>query len=389
MKIHEYQAKELFQKYNIPTQGGIVIEDATKADEAVDKLGGNLWVVKAQVHAGGRGKGGGVKLAKNKEEVIKYVKQILGMTLITAQTGEEGILVRKVYIAKAEDIKKEYYFGIVLDRNLEMPVMIASTEGGVEIEKIAKESPEKIHKVAIDPQIGICDFQIRELAKTLNFNKIVSRRFSLFARNLYQFYMNSDAEMVEINPMILTDDDQLIALDAKVSFDDNALGRHKDIAEMQDFFEEEESEIEAHKYGLNYIKLDGNVGCMVNGAGLAMSTMDIIKDEGGEPANFLDVGGNANAETVAKGFELILKDSNVKAIFVNIFGGIVRCDRIANGIIKATEITEVKVPVIVRLEGTNSKEALEILRKVNIANLISANDLKDGAKKSVQTAIGV
>jgi len=386
MKIHEYQAKDLFLKYNIPTQSGIVINYPDNAAEVVDRLGGNHWMVKAQVLAGGRGKSGGVKLARSKEEVIKHAKQIIGMRLRTPQTDKDGILVRKVLITRAEEIKKEYYLSLILDRTLEKPAIVISREGGIDIEKIANEAPEKIHKVVIDPQIGLCRFQIREIIKSFQFEEKITWQISTFLRNLYRFYVETDAEMIEINPLVLTEGDLLIALDAKVSFDDNALGRQKEIAEMKDFYEEEKSEIEAKKYGLSYVKLNGNVGIMVNGAGLAMSTMDLIKYEGGEPANFLDVGGGASAETVAKGFGIILKDPNVKAIFVNIFGGIVRCDRIANGIIKATEVAHIKVPVVVRLEGTNSEKAREILKNSDIENLISVNGLEDGALKAVKIA---
>ena len=388
MKIHEYQAKELFVKYNIPVPKAIMAESVEDAVTAAKKLGGNLWVVKAQIHAGGRGKGGGVKLAKSIDEVEKYASEILGMNLITHQTGPEGKIVRKLLIDTAVDIKKEYYLGIVLDRTSEMPVIIASTEGGMEIEKVAEQSPEKIIKVAIDPLIGLTDFYLRELAYGLHLTKNQMKVFADFAKKLFNLYLDTDASLVEINPLVLSSDGKFLALDAKIGFDDNALYRHPDILAMRDLTEEEPSETEAAKYDLNYVKLDGNVGCMVNGAGLAMSTMDIIKHEGGEPANFLDVGGAAKASTVAKGFEIILKDPNVKSIFVNIFSGIVRCERIANGIIEATKITKVSVPVIVRLDGTNAEEAAEILRKVNIENIVPAVSLLDGAQKAVKAAKG-
>ncbi len=389
MNIHEYQAKQIFAKYKIPIQDGITIEDAKDARSAAEKIGGNFWVIKAQIHAGGRGKGGGVKFAKNLEEVEKFASDILGMTLITHQTGPAGRIVKKIFIAGGVDIKKEYYLGIVLDRTAEMPVMMASTEGGMEIEKVAAETPEKIIKVGIDPLIGFQAFHARKLAFGLNLSKEQMKHFGKFAKTLYQVYSNTDASLIEINPLVLTSDDMFIALDAKMGFDDNALYRHPEILKMRDLDEEESTELEAGKYGLSYVKLDGNVGCMVNGAGLAMSTMDIIKLSGGEPANFLDVGGAASAETVAKGFEIILKDKNVKAIFVNIFGGIVRCDRIANGILEATEKTNVKVPLVVRLDGTNSSEAAEILKSANIENIITATDLADGAQKVVNAARGV
>ncbi|WP_456471128.1 ADP-forming succinate--CoA ligase subunit beta [Caminibacter sp.] len=388
MNIHEYQAKEIFRKYGVPTPRGGVAFSGPEARRVAEELGGNLWVVKAQIHAGGRGKAGGVKLAKTLDEVEKIAEEMLGMTLVTHQTGPEGKVVKKVYIEEGADIKEEYYLGMVLDRALEMPVMMASTEGGMEIEEVAAKTPEKIVKVAIDPTIGFQPFHARKLAFGLGLGKDEQKEFIKFANALYKVYMDNDAEMIEINPLIKTGEGKFLALDAKMGFDDNALYRHPDIADMRDLDEEEPTEIEAKKYGLSYIKLDGNVGCMVNGAGLAMATMDIIKHEGGEPANFLDVGGGANPDTVAKGFEIILSDPNVKSIFVNIFGGIVRCDRIANGILQATEKVEVNVPVIVRLDGTNAEEAAEILRNANIKNIIPATDLKDGAQKAVKAAKG-
>ncbi len=388
MNIHEYQAKQVLARYRVPTPNGKMIEKAEDARAAAREIGGNIWVVKAQIHAGGRGKGGGVKLAQSLNEVEKYASEILGMTLVTHQTGPAGKLVKKVYIEAGVDIKKEYYLGMVLDRTSEMPVMMASTEGGMEIEKVAAETPEKIIKVGIDPLIGFQPFHARKLAFGLKLSKEQIKHFGKFCKALYEVYSNNDASLIEINPLVLKGDDTFIALDAKMGFDDNAMYRHPDIKEMRDFDEEEPTELEAGKYGLNYIKLEGNVGCMVNGAGLAMSTMDIIKLSGGEPANFLDVGGAASAETVAKGFEIILRDPNVKAIFVNIFGGIVRCDRIANGILEATEKIKVKVPLVVRLNGTNSAEAAEILKTANIENIITATDLADGARKAVNAAKG-
>jgi succinyl-CoA synthetase beta subunit len=388
VNIHEYQAKEIFRKYNVPVPRGKVAFTVDEAVEAAKELGGNLWVVKAQIHAGGRGLGGGVKLAKSLDEVRHWADEILGMTLVTHQTGPEGKVVHKVYIEEGADIAKEYYLGMLLDRAAEMPVMMASTEGGMEIEKVAAETPEKIVKVTIDPTIGFQGFHGRKLAFGLGLPKEEVGTFVKFASALYNAYMDNDAEMVEINPLIKTGDGKFLALDAKMGFDDNALYRHPDISEMRDLEEEEPTELEAKEHGLSYIKLDGNVGCMVNGAGLAMATMDIIKHEGGEPANFLDVGGGANPETVAKGFEIILKDPNVKAIFVNIFGGIVRCDRVANGILEATKITDVNVPVVVRLDGTNAEEAAEILKNAKIDNIIAAENLADGARKAVAAAKG-
>jgi succinyl-CoA synthetase beta subunit len=386
MNIHEYQAKEIFKKYGVPTPRGHIAYTPDEAVKAAQELGGSIWVVKAQIHAGGRGLGGGVKLARSTEEVKDWASKILGMTLVTHQTGPEGKLVQKVYIEEGADIKAEYYLGMVLDRALEMPVMMASTEGGMEIEEVAHNSPEKIVKVAIDPTIGFQGFHGRELAFGLGLPKEEINAFIKFANALYKVYMDNDAEMIEINPLIKTGDGRFLALDAKMGFDNNALYRQNAISEMRDLSEEEPTEIEAGQYGLSYIKLDGNVGCMVNGAGLAMGTMDTINYVGGKPANFLDVGGGANPETVAKGFEIILKDKNVKSIFVNIFGGIVRCDRVANGILEATKLVDVNVPVIVRLDGTNAKEAADILNNAGIANIVAATDLADGAKKAVEAA---
>ena len=388
MNIHEYQAKEIFREYGVPTPRGKVAFTVEEAVENAKELGGNIWVVKAQIHAGGRGLGGGVKLAKSLDEVRELASEILGMTLVTHQTGPEGKLVQKVYIEEGADIESEFYLGMVLDRAKEMPVMMASTEGGMEIEKVAAETPEKIIKVAIDPSIGFQGFHGRELAFGLGLPKEQIGKFIKFASTLYKVYMDKDVELIEINPLVRTGSGDFLALDAKIGFDDNALYRHPDIEAMRDLSEEVPTETEAKKYGLSYIKLDGDVGCMVNGAGLAMGTMDTINYVGGTPANFLDVGGGANPETVAKGFEIILSDPNVKSIFVNIFGGIVRCDRIANGIIEATKKVDVNVPVIVRLDGTNAPEAAEILKNSNISNIISATDLLDGAKKAVAAAKG-
>lgn len=390
MNIHEHQAKEIFRKYGVPTPKGFVTFKPENAVKAAQQLGGDLdiWVVKAQIHAGGRGKAGGVKLAKSTEEVGLYAKELLGKKLVTHQTGSDGKIVHRIYIEEGAEIEKEFYLGMVLDRGAEMPVMMASTEGGMEIEEVAEKSPEKIIKVAIDPNIGFQGFHGRKLAFGLGLPKEQINKFVSFAEAVYNVYNDYDASLIEINPLVKTKDKKFIALDAKMGFDDNALFRQPEVLAMRDLTEEQPTEIEASNYGLSYIKLDGNVGCMVNGAGLAMATMDIIKHEGGEPANFLDVGGGASAETVAKGFEIILQDSNVKAIFVNIFGGIVRCDRVANGILEATKITKVNVPVVVRLDGTNAEEAAEILKNSGIENIISAKDLKDGAKKVVLAANG-
>jgi len=388
MNIHEYQAKQIFAKYNIPVPKGKVAFSVDEAVENAKELGGKVWVVKAQIHAGGRGLGGGVKLAKSIDEVREFADEILGMTLVTHQTGPKGKLVQKIYIEEGADIADELYLGVVLDRAKEMPVIMASTEGGMEIEKVAAETPEKIVKVAVDPTIGFQGFHGRKLAFGLGLPKEQVGKITKFARALYKVYMENDASLIEINPLVKTGAGDFIALDAKMGFDDSAIGRHPDIEEMRDLSEENPAEVEAGKYGLSYVKLDGNVGCMVNGAGLAMGTMDTINYVGGTPANFLDVGGAANAETVAKGFEIILRDPNVKSIFVNIFGGIVRCDRIANGILEATKLVDVHVPVVVRLDGTNASEAAEILKNANIGNVIAATDLGDGAKKAVAAAKG-
>ncbi|MDD2448867.1 MAG: ADP-forming succinate--CoA ligase subunit beta [Sulfurimonas sp.] len=387
MNIHEYQAKQIFAKYGVATPRGIIANTPEQAARNAEELGGDIWVVKAQIHAGGRGLGGGVKLARSKDEVKQLANEILGMNLVTHQTGPEGKLVQKVYIEEGADIVDELYLGIVLDRAKEMPVIMASTEGGMAIEDVAHDSPEKIIKVAVDPAIGFQGFHGRELVFGLGItDKKEQAKFIKLASALYTLYLENDAEMIEINPLIKTTTGDFLALDGKMSFDDSALGRHQDIEDMRDISEEDADEREASQYGLSYISLDGEIGCMVNGAGLAMGTMDTINYMGGTPANFLDVGGNANAQTVAKGFEIILKNPKVKAIFVNIFGGIVRCDRIANGILEATKLTDVNVPVIVRLDGTNAPEAAEILKNANIPNIIVADDLGDGAAKAVAAA---
>jgi len=389
LNIHEYQAKQVFAKYGVPTPKGIIADTVDQAVANAEELGGPIWVVKAQIHAGGRGLGGGVKLAKSIDEVRTLASEILGMTLVTHQTGPEGKLVNKVYIEDGADIQDEFYFSVVLDRAAEMPIIMASTEGGMDIETVAEKTPEKIIKIAIDPAIGFQGFHARELIFGLGItDKQEQRNMMKFASNIYKAYMDTDAEMIEINPLIRTGSGEFIALDGKMGFDDSALKRQPEILAMRDLSEEDADELEASKYGLSYIALDGEIGCMVNGAGLAMGTMDTINYMGGTPANFLDVGGTANAETVAKGFEIILKNPNVKAIFVNIFGGIVRCDRIANGILEATKMVDVNVPVIVRLDGTNAAEAAVILQNANIDNVIAATDLGDGAAKAVAAAKG-
>ncbi|MDR0408396.1 MAG: ADP-forming succinate--CoA ligase subunit beta [Campylobacteraceae bacterium] len=388
MNIHEYQAKEILRKYGISTPKGEVAFNADEAVQNAKKLGGSVWVVKAQIHAGGRGLGGGVKLAKSLDEVKSLTNQMIGSRLVTHQTTSEGKEVKKVYIEEGVNIKQEFYISIALNRTLEMPMIIASSSGGTDIEEIAKHTPDKIAKICIDPTIGFQKFHGKEAAFKLGLSVETMNDFVEFVSNLYKTYINNDADMVEINPLILTEENKFLALDAKINFDDNALVRHKDIESLRDFDEENEAETEAKRSNLSYVKLNGNVGCMVNGAGLAMATMDIIKYEGGEPANFLDVGGGANPQTVAKGFEIILKDKNVKAIFINIFGGIVRCDRVANGILEAAKITQVNVPIVVRLDGTNADEAKEILQKSGIKNIISVSNLSEGAKKAVNAAGG-
>jgi succinyl-CoA synthetase beta subunit len=389
LNIHEYQAKQVFAKYGVPTPKGIIAETVDQAVENAKELGGPVWVVKAQIHAGGRGLGGGVKLAKSLDEVRELATEILGMQLVTHQTGPEGKKVNKIYIEDGADIQDEFYLSVVLDRAAEMPIFMASTEGGMDIETVAEKTPEKIIKIEVDPAIGFQGFHARQLVFGLGItDKAEQKKLMKFAAAVYEVYMDTDAEMIEINPLVRTGSGDFIALDGKMGFDNSALGRQKFIADMRDITEEDADEMEAAKYGLSYVALDGEIGCMVNGAGLAMGTMDTINYMGGTPANFLDVGGSANAETVAKGFEIILKNPKVKAIFVNIFGGIVRCDRIANGIIEATKITDVNVPVIVRLDGTNAPEAAEILKNANIANLIVGDDLGDGAAKAVAAAKG-
>ena len=381
MKIHEYQGKEILRKFNVPVpKGGVAFSGEEAVKIAKTDLGGNVWVVKAQIHAGGRGKGGGVKVAKSLHEVWEYSNQIIGMNLVTHQTGPEGKVVKRLLIEEGINIDKEFYVGITLDRAQSKNVMMVSTEGGVEIEKVAAETPEKIIKEIIEPGLGMQPYQARRLAYALGFEGDLQKKAVKFLRALYNVYEKTDASLVEINPLVVTKEGDIIALDAKMNFDDNALYRLKDIEEYRDLDEEDALEVEASKYNLNYIKLDGNVGCMVNGAGLAMATMDIIKIAGGEPANFLDVGGTADRDTVANGFKIILSDPNVKAILINIFGGIVRCDRVAQGVIDATKWMQVNIPIVVRLEGTNAKEARVLLNESEL-NFEVASSLKDAAEK--------
>jgi succinyl-CoA synthetase beta subunit len=397
MKIHEFQAKEVLKKYNVPVQDGIAVKDLSEVDKAISRLqerGINQFVVKSQIHAGGRGKGklfnpnnrneliieGGVKFTTSPEKAKEYAQKIFGNILVTHQTGPEGKKVKTLFIAEGLDFKKELYLGILLDRSVSQNVIMASTEGGVEIEKVAAETPEKIIKVWVNPSIGLQQFQARKLAFSLGLEGDSFKSFLKFITALYRAYEETDASLLEINPLVITNDNRVVALDAKMNFDDNALYRQKEIADFRDLDEEDPLEIEASKYNLNYIKLDGNVGCMVNGAGLAMATMDIIKLAGGEPANFLDVGGGANKTTVANGFKIILSDPNVKAILINIFGGIVRCDRVAQGVIDAAKEMHVTVPIVVRLEGTNAKEAADLLEQSGL-NFEIAKSLKDAAEK--------
>ncbi|MBS0619520.1 MAG: ADP-forming succinate--CoA ligase subunit beta [Spirochaetes bacterium] len=386
MKIHEYQGKEIFRRYKIAVPNGFVATTADDAATIYTKLGKPVSVVKAQIHAGGRGKGGGVKLAKSAAEATTLAKSILGMQLVTHQTGPQGQKVKTILIEEGSDILKEYYVGITLDRRISKPVMMASTEGGMDIEEVAAHSPEKILRETIEPALGLQRFQASRLAYGLGFAGDAAKQATTILLNLWNCYDGEDCSLIEINPLISTKDGKVLALDAKVNFDDNALYRHPEQPGLRDEAEEDALEVEASKFNLNYVRLDGHVGCMVNGAGLAMATMDIIKYAGSSPANFLDVGGGANVTTVTNGFKIILSDPNVKAIFVNIFGGIVRCDRIANGIIEAAKNVKITVPLVVRLAGTNAEEAKKILLDSGI-KLDVADGLKDGAEKIVK-AIG-
>ena len=387
MNIHEYQAKHLFKNYNVKTLEGVVASNASEAANACKTLGGNIWVVKAQVHAGGRGKGGGIIICKTTDEVYEAADKLIGSKLVTPQTTSDGVIVKKVYVEEGCEIAKEFYLGIVLDRERDLPVVMASVEGGIEIEEIAIKEPEKILKVYADPITGIGNWQARKIAFGLGLEGKQVSSCCKFIISLYELFMRLDCSIVEINPLVVTSDDDIIALDAKINFDSSALFRHADIERLRDLDEEEPLESQATKAGLNYIKLDGEIGCMVNGAGLAMSTMDIIKLHGGEPANFLDVGGGATANQVAEGFRIILSDSEVKAIFVNIFGGIMRCDFIAEGIINAAKEIDLDVPLIVRLAGTNVDLGKKMLSESGL-DLITVDDMDSGARKSV-SAVGV
>ena len=385
MKIHEYQGKELLKKFGVPVPRGLVARSPEEAYHAAKELGTDVVVVKAQIHAGGRGKGGGVKLAKSADEAREAARQILGMKLVTHQTGPEGREVRVLLIEEGLPIDKEFYLGIVLDRASGRPVFMASAAGGMDIEEVAAHTPEKIFKETIDPAVGFRPFQARKLAFGLGLPAELVNQAARFMQALYGAYEQMDASLLEINPFLLTKDKRLIALDAKVNFDDNALYRHQDFLHLRDLNEEEPLEIEASKFDLNYIKLDGNIACMVNGAGLAMATMDIIKLAGGEPANFLDVGGGASQERVEAAFRILLADENVRAVLINIFGGIVRCDMVARGVVGAAQNLGVGVPVVVRLEGTNVEEGQRVIRDSGL-NFTVASGMRDAAEKVVSLA---
>ena len=383
MNIHEHQAKELFDGYDIPVSKGSVAYEKSQINEAVGKVKGPIWVVKAQIHAGGRGKGGGVKVVSSKEEAVNEAAKMFGMNLITPQTGPAGKEVKRIYIENGSDIKKELYLSCLLDRATSKVAFIVSKMGGMDIEAVAKDTPENITTVQIEPSIGVTENDINTISKAFELKKDLEGQLSDLIKNMYKFFLEKDASLVEVNPLIITETDKLLCLDAKVNFDDNALYRHPEIEELRDDNEEDEYEREASKYDLAYIKLDGNIGCMVNGAGLAMASLDIIKMYGGEPANFLDVGGGASKEKVSSAFKIILSDKGVKGILVNIFGGIMRCDIIAEGIVAAAKELEISVPLVVRLEGTNVDEGKKILDNSSI-EIISANDLDDAAKKIVK-----
>ncbi|MBE7412320.1 MAG: ADP-forming succinate--CoA ligase subunit beta [Leptospiraceae bacterium] len=384
MKIHEFQAKEILRKYNVNTPFGVVIDLKEKADGAYNEVAkhSSVVVVKAQIHAGGRGKGGGVKVTKSKDEAISAVNKILGMQLITHQTGPEGKKVLKVYLEQGINIAKEFYISILLDRSIRKTIIMASTEGGMEIEEVAEKHPEKILKIVVDPGIGLQDNQARQLAYSLGLPQESIKSAVLFFMSLYKAYIAEDCSLLEINPLILTKENQIVAGDCKIDLDENAGFRHPDTVVYRDKTEEDPLEVQAGEFNLNYVKLDGNIGCMVNGAGLAMATMDIVKLAGAEPANFLDVGGGANVHTVTNGFKLILSDPNVKGIFVNIFGGIVRCERIAQGIVEAAKAVNITVPLVVRLKGTNAEEGKKLLSESGI-KLFVADHAMEGAEKIV------
>ncbi len=387
MKIHEYQGKELFRKYGVPVPRGIPAFSVAEAVKAAKQLGGPVWVVKAQIHAGGRGKGGGVKLARSLEEVEKLAGQILGMQLVTHQTGPTGQKVRRLLVEEGADIKQELYVGMVVDRSAQRVTLMASSEGGMDIEEVAASHPEKIHKVAIDPKTGLTDADADDIARKIGVPPGSVAQARAVLQNLYKAFDETDASLAEINPLITTGDGKVIALDAKLNFDSNALFRHPDIVAMRDLDEEDAAEIEASKFDLSYISLDGNIGCLVNGAGLAMATMDTIKLFGAEPANFLDVGGGATTEKVTEAFKIMLGNPKVKGILVNIFGGIMRCDTIANGIVAAAKETHLSVPLVVRMKGTNEVEGRQILKDSGLP-IIAADNMADAAQKIVAAVAG-
>ena len=383
MNIHEYQGKELFRKYNVPVPNGILIHDKSEAVRAAEEIGTPVVVVKAQIHAGGRGKGGGVKLAKSPQEAEQHAGDILGMTLVTHQTGPKGRRVRKVLLEEGVEIARELYISLLIDRQTSRVMIMASEAGGMEIEEVAAETPEKIITEVINPVVGVKPYLARKIAFALNIKGEALKKAVPFIMNLYQCFVKEDLSMLEINPLVITGDDGVLALDAKIDIDDNALARHKDTQEFRDLDEEDPNEIEASKHNLNYIQLDGNIGCMVNGAGLAMATMDIIKHSGGEPANFLDVGGGANEEQIENAFRILVSDKKVKAILINIFGGILRCDILAAGVVAATKKINLQIPVVIRMEGTNMAEGHQILKDSGL-NFIIGQGMKDAAKKAVQ-----
>lgn len=387
MNIHEYQAKEVLRKFGVATLKGKLAHSPEEAVSAAKEIGGSLWVVKAQIHAGGRGKGGGVKVAKSLDEVSAFTEKMIGMTLVTHQTGPEGKVVQKVFIEQGCNIAKEYYVACLVDRATGRVAMMGSSEGGMDIEEVAEHNPGAIKKIDIDPTIGLAPFQAREMAFAIGVPNEQVAKAAKFMMGLYNAFMATDCSIAEINPLVLTKEGDVICLDAKMNFDSNALFKHPDIVEMRDLNEEEPSEIEASKYDLAFIKLDGNIGCLVNGAGLAMATLDIIKLHGAEPANFLDVGGGANKEKVTAAFKIILKDPNVKGILVNIFGGIMKCDIIAEGVIAASKELGLKVPLVVRLEGTNVELGKKMLKESGL-NITPADDLTDAAKKIVAAVKG-
>jgi succinyl-CoA synthetase beta subunit len=387
MKIHEYQAKAILARYGVTTPRGDVAFSKEEAREAARRLKSQVCVVKAQIHAGGRGKGGGVKLARSADEAAEIASQILGMNLVTAQTGPQGRIVKRLLIEEGLDIKRELYLGLLIDRETGRPVFMASASGGMEIEQVAKENPGAILREHIHPAVGLQPYQARKIAFGLGLTGEQATGATPFFQALYRAFIDTDASMVEINPCVVTGDGKLVALDAKVTFDDNALFRHKDLRELRDLDEEDPLEVEASKYGLNYIKLDGTVACMVNGAGLAMATMDIIKYTGGSPANFLDVGGGATADQVKNAFHILLSDPEVRAVFINIFGGILRCDVLATGVVAAAKDLHVKIPVVVRMEGTNVERGQQILRESGL-NFTIADGMRDGAQKVVALAGG-